>query len=274
MIDPVIGGLLGAIAGASIGYLLITLTSQRRRRLNGPDRQAPTSSPDPQASQGAGYLAAYAGAVVSASTFTTPEGPGVTLERVDSDQPILAHRAAHLHIGRGGLKFRSLNINDSFGVDATATCRAGDIYGGYSSYGTFTEHKKPHGLVPAPGCQCGWYAVPADVDAWHGTYTVDLLVELSGTVIEHEQGYRAEHQRVLECRLPRCPYCRQPTEVVLFADGSVEGMGCLRHFGDYPDQVTRTEYHGSTARQKIHHVLVVSRADVEAACPVPVVDDD
>jgi hypothetical protein len=45
---------------------------------------------------------------------------------------------------------------------------------------------------------------------------VDLLVELSGRVIEHETGYRAQHQRVIECRVPPCELCAGETHAVRF----------------------------------------------------------
>lgn len=61
--------------------------------------------------------------------------------------------------------------------------------------------------APVLGCSCGFYAVPIGVATprWFEDLSVDLLVELSGRVIEHETGYRAQHQRILEVRVNRCP---------------------------------------------------------------------
>jgi hypothetical protein len=58
---------------------------------------------------------------------------------------------------------------------------------------------------------CGFYAVPADLlPNWRRDGYASLLVELSGTVIEHEAGYRAEHQRVVQVTPPPCPGCGEP----------------------------------------------------------------
>lgn len=52
-------------------------------------------------------------------------------------------------------------------------------------------------LAPNWACTCGFYAVPADQINSHGYLGLIAEVELTGVVIEHEGGYRAEHQRIV-----------------------------------------------------------------------------
>jgi len=61
------------------------------------------------------------------------------------------------------------------------------------------------------------------------------LVELSGVVVEHERGYRAQHQRVVEVQVPPCLYCGDEAGLVrvgLISDFRCEvmtGVTCFRH---------------------------------------------
>src|SRR5690606_31567838 len=73
---------------------------------------------------------------------------------------------------------------------------------------------KEHGHVtpPDPACRCGFYGVPyhaLDVlDRFrHYGQQVRLQVEFSGKVIEHERGYRAERQRILQVDRTTCSAC-------------------------------------------------------------------
>jgi len=66
------------------------------------------------------------------------------------------------------------------------------------------ERRSVAGVVhaaPHPNCTCGFYALPSKRDLMM-TYTIMgnaiALVQLSGTVIEHEKGYRAERQTILQ----------------------------------------------------------------------------
>lgn len=66
------------------------------------------------------------------------------------------------------------------------------------------ERRSVAGVVhaaPHPNCTCGFYALPSKRDLMM-TYTAMgnavALVQLSGTVIEHEKGYRAERQTILQ----------------------------------------------------------------------------
>jgi hypothetical protein len=77
-----------------------------------------------------------------------------------------------------------------------------------------SEHRH---AAPDPGCRCGFHAVATRDDLWRldaSPEAVILDVELAGTVIEHEYGWRAQHQVVLGVHLPAiCAKwrCRRPT---------------------------------------------------------------
>lgn len=150
------------------------------------------------------------------------------VERVESDMPILAHRIARLRFD-GKQPFASLNEGGRFGIDADAICTRWD--NGFRrqiavSYGMRAERHD----APSLGCACGFYALPSDIEPWdEGSDYVTLLVELSGTVIEHEKGYRAQHQRVVECQIPACPFCRRQADVVLAQDAQMGSVACTAH---------------------------------------------
>jgi hypothetical protein len=220
---------------------------------HGSNRRTQADHPDPQA---LGEADITLGPILTGGTFTryrTGTNTGMTyreltaaptsaIDTVQEDMPILAHRAARLHPGRGGMTFASINksqINGdiTFGVDADATCHCRAEIPPSSSSWMLAGHPYPanHKTVPDLHGNCGWYAVPSDMDAWHAPNTVDLLVELSGRVIEHEQGYRAEHQRVIEIRLPGCWLCGQPTTHALFDQDECKRFACENHLA--PDLI-------------------------------------
>lgn len=139
------------------------------------------------------------------------------VETVQGDMPILAHRAAHLWLLRGVEPFGSVSHNHNFGVEEQAEC---------------LNQTNIHEGEPAPAlvCDCGFYAVPLDAEPWGNDDSVVLMVELSGTVIEHEQGYRAQHQRVVECQVPSCMYCGADPEVLVYdEDGRYCRSECAGH---------------------------------------------
>jgi hypothetical protein len=135
----------------------------------------------------------------------------LTVDTVAEDMPILAHRYAAILPTDGGLAFGSLNAQATFGVDADAICNQWRELHSF----TFTSFNYSSGperhTAPALDCVCGFYAVPADLlPNWRRDGYASLLVELSGTVIEHEAGYRAEHQRVVQVTPPPCLGCGEP----------------------------------------------------------------
>lgn len=77
-------------------------------------------------------------------------------------------------------------------VDDTAGCWLGEISG----------HS-----APSPGCTCGFYALKYRPGPARAITEALAEVELFGVVIEHENGYRAERQRILSLTLsPTLPY--------------------------------------------------------------------
>ena len=173
---------------------------------NGRHRQAKEDPRDPPSLATGGVIAGpphhYSFTVNSAAFTALPEParPRLELERVKSDLPILAHRVARLTFGQRYL-FAPYTDRGGFGVDATATCKV------VSPLGGVYLARDPH-TAPGLDCSCGFHALPPDVEPWGaGPDLVTLMVELSGTVVEHERGYRAEHQRVVEVQIPPCPFC-------------------------------------------------------------------
>jgi len=70
-------------------------------------------------------------------------------------------------------------------------------YGRCSSMKCSQGHTKPE-----PGCVCGFYAFRSRVLAQEGAGTYATQALLSGRILEHGDGYRAEHLDVMEIELP------------------------------------------------------------------------
>jgi hypothetical protein len=195
-------------------------------------------------------------------TRSEPRESPPELEVVESDLPILATRVARLWFDGSPKRWGALNQGTRFGVDADAECRRDDsryIYAALS-IGSYTVPTRPASHdAPSLDCHCGFYAVPSDVEPWAETADyVTLLVELSGTVIEHEKGYRAGHQRVIECQLPACQFCGREAEVLDVRDARMFSATCEAHV------VTVAPEHAGTGR------VLVSVDDAVALLPVPV----
>lgn len=136
-------------------------------------------------------------------------------EPVVEQIPILANRFAHLMSRDGKVTLASCTFPDKpFGIMAEAECCMVSM-----------DH-----AAPDYNCQCGFYAVPADQMPRHvmdygysyaDRPAVRLQVELSGKVIEHDRGYRAQHQRVIEVMLPNLCLCgRQATTTWVYRGSS------------------------------------------------------
>jgi hypothetical protein len=118
--------------------------------------------------------------------------------------PIEADKLARLGIERGRVVLRAAfyrQFGATYGARAQAECplRAHD--------------------APQLDCTCGFHATVDDGHLDHlGADEPDiarLRVELAGHVIEHEQGFRASHQRTREVRMHgTCVRCGQPAEVL------------------------------------------------------------
>lgn len=92
--------------------------------------------------------------------------------------------------------------------------------------------ERGHVTPPDPACRCGFYGVPyhaLDVLDRFRSYgqRVRLQVEFSGRVIEHERGYRAERQRILQVDRPTCGACgRKPATHVARTRDRIVRLHC------------------------------------------------
>jgi hypothetical protein len=118
--------------------------------------------------------------------------------------PIEARKLARLGYDRGRVRLQPAffrQLGDNYDAVAEATC-------------PLREHDAPHA-----NCSCGFYAVADDSQLWRlGAdlpHLAVLDVELAGRLIEHENGYRASHQRTRAVTLPgTCTRCGRPAEVL------------------------------------------------------------
>lgn len=161
--------------------------------------------------------------IYSTSTTNEEVEPVPAPVIVQEDMPILAHRWCDLRV-RDDVGVAMVSLNGSYPIPAAgyAECHCPGRYRTYED--------DPHGDCPHYDGTCGWYSVPADqMGEYHGD--VSLLVELSGRVIECERGYRSQHQRVVEMRVPPCRWCRKPSTVAHFGLDEFETFTCDRHAG-------------------------------------------
>jgi len=193
---------------------------KRKDKNNGNNRRTEEDSSDPGASADATKAAkAFIDAYEAAGKAEGPGEPVVAelaIETVQSDTPILAKRSAYLSLNqRMDIPFGTVTGKGGFGVIAQATCQVGsDPYGRVKA-------GHPRKTAPELKCECGYYAVPMDgLSNYDNAKTVTLLVELSGKVIEHEAGYRAQFQRVVECQVAPCFYCGSAADHALL-DGNM-----------------------------------------------------
>lgn len=213
-----VGLLITHVSCLTYSYLKEKRNGQHRRTEEGPSDPGDfTFTFNP----GTSYLAF--GAFSAASTNPSLSSGGA-VEHVESDMPILAHRIAKLSFAGRSKPFVPLTRDEPFGVEGDAECIA-NRYFSFARLEKYDEHE-----APALHCTCGFHAVPVDVEPWdEGTSFVTLMVELSGTVIEHERGYRSQHQRVVECRVPACPYCGRQADVVLVESQTMRETACRKH---------------------------------------------
>lgn len=139
---------------------------------------------------------ALAGAGESAGLMVDPELP----ERFDS-MPILAFKGYDLAWARGG-KFFLTGYSGLVREDEDAQCAQG------FSYDPGRMPSSHENGSPELQCSCGFYGVRDPLHVNASSALVD--VELSGRVISHHHGYRAEHQRILRIDLGACWVCGAP----------------------------------------------------------------
>lgn len=183
------------------------------------------SRPLTAAARTAGTIGAHTGlTTITTSGWHVPAPPDGPLETVRQDIPVLAHRWAWLDF-TDGPRFRTLNAqHGTFGIHEEARCKtAGAMLADDLDLGTW------HDGTPDPGCTCGFYAAPADMlPDWRRPGCVELDVQLSGRIIEHERGYRAQFQTVLAARVPNC-MCGQPAVRVWVVAGATRAWDCGNH---------------------------------------------
>lgn len=249
-----LAGLSGLAFGMLAACTVISIRGYKKEKALGSDRQAEADSFDsdditsnPFYSGGTisgRSLSGYTYSLSTGTSLNSLHGGGSAadvsapeVERVEGDMPILAHRIARLRFDGTSKPFGSLNWDARFGIDEDAVCQNGrsSSNGGYisitfSTYGGSSSSSGHSDPAPSLGCTCGFYALPSDIEAWaEGHDYVTLMVELSGTVIEHEKGYRAGHQRVIECQIPACRYCGRESTWLDVRDGQMFDATCASH---------------------------------------------
>lgn len=135
-----------------------------------------------------------------------------------TEDPIRAMKLSFPAVIRGQMVFLSVFGNGYYGADDVARCW-------WHGFGVPRSTRHPGIKPPVVGCSCGYYAVPAEANRrrrrkWdHGfrryvrsrgrndvQSMARLDVELLGSVVVHEEGYRAYRQRVLVAYMPRWCY--------------------------------------------------------------------
>jgi hypothetical protein len=128
-------------------------------------------------------------------------------------EPIMAWKTATLTgtMWSDELAFKPLSAPGTYGTTEVAECRpVPGVTPGHRWMWSYdgkrgVDDGPPEHDAPHPDCACGFYATkdrtaPA-VDV------VALRVELTGTVIVHERGYRAQRQQVVAIEIPKMCRC-------------------------------------------------------------------
>jgi hypothetical protein len=172
--------------------------------MHGQYRQAEEDSrhPDSRSEPGSATHARAAADARDRARRTTPthgagHEPAVSAPGIE---PIVATKVAWLTRVDGSIRFSPLyerTLTEPYGAVANAVCELG------------RQH-----TAPSTECGCGFHAVSSREDLWRLNTSAGVIVldvELAGRIVEHEHGWRAEHQVVLGAHLPaRCPRCGRP----------------------------------------------------------------
>lgn len=197
------------------------------------------------------------------ASMTKTEAPNPADERMGKQlmkrkgaDALRGWRGAGLSVVGKTLRLGAINYgNGNFSVEAEAKCVREDR----SDWTIWTQalpSPAPKGHeVPHPDCTCGFYATKerADADQWN----VMLDVEVSGTVISHEKGYRASKQRVLQVIIPCCAYwmCRETSVVLDFGyRDEDEGPSGSEKFVPHCGEHARNDGFGLTLLQAAEHL--------------------
>ena len=211
-----------------------------------------TLNPQPLASGGVVSRTPYQ--IAPNFIFSTEEAPKkepLKLPEREDDTPILAWKWARLDWNASGFAFIGIGRgkNHRYTGTAVAKCVGQSFnanWGGqtYSIGWDYSPSENAH-PAPHPDCSCGWYALnrqPTDDERQAGLVNGHLLldVEFFGRVIIHDQGYRAEKQKVLAAHAPsKCAFCAEPPSQAVIAngynhkEGSSVAFRCADHVGPY-----------------------------------------
>lgn len=191
--------------GLAVGSVVLGIHNYRRT--HGSNRSTEANRQDSEAGGNARYIQRALTAAIGA--IGPAQATGTGLEVVERAEPIRAWRGIQLVADGNTVRLGSLNTCEAISpVEQRAYCAAAT----YAPYVTYTvvghrglvnpvNHPQPSlHAAPDPSCSCGLYAVK-DIAKCAGSIFAE--VDLYGTVIDHEGGYRAEYQRVLSLRIPR-----------------------------------------------------------------------
>ena len=232
-------GRVGFVIGASLWAIavvlchLITKGRTRGHRRTDGDRDDPGTGVTAYIATEGGTVN-LTGSVSSFTLHTTSPGVDKAVPLRDAEEPIRAWKRANLVIERGLVRFGAMGVDERYSVDGHAHCssqyRLSSLWWG--------EARVPHGATPSLSCRCGFYAWTERDDAFKVYPTAALLeVDLFGTVIVHERGYRASRQRVLAVWLPKTcasSLCAADATEVAEVDKQVLGF-CSQHASLVPE---------------------------------------
>lgn len=124
-----------------------------------------------------------------------PGDPLAVVPVENQDEAIRAYKVANLAVEEDTIILKAVYNSERHEPEAYAKCR-----------GREDEAGKGH-TPPASGCTCGFYAkktLPELKDYFGANYGggVIMEVDMAGTVLVHEQGIRAGHQRILKVLIP------------------------------------------------------------------------
>lgn len=169
------------------------------------------------------------------------------VEEVEADEAPRGWKCAQLVISLDGRQIRlaGLAVGGVYGAEDVAVCLRG------------ADH-----VPPALDCVCGFYAFSDRRDAArllarrldYTGHVISVLceVDLSGTVIVCDHGYRAERQRVLQVgMLPWCAGCAAHGRLVPASLLTVEHP---------PDGITRLTFAGATRSLAAHRRAQLRRS--------------
>lgn len=137
-------------------------------------------------------------------------------------------KRARVVVEHGTVMFEPLSAEGLYGVEEEARCTP-LTYQWRTPYTAWmgtdgTVHGQVPHEVPAPDCTCGFHALREPPD-FAPVEQADLEVDLTGTVVVHKRGYRAQRQTVVSVAFPKwCFDCLDDVPAVGLA---VNGRGWL-----------------------------------------------